>query len=128
MLSFANSAGANGGWELEHLGGELLGYLYIGQLLKGNDWGVAVQKVGIFFEDLFSGSKSNVKVSYRKAKTSTSGGFSSFNKGSKSPTKEVASDDATQEEIDRILDKIADRGYEALNKEEKRKLFEFSKK
>ncbi|TXE08055.1 rhomboid family protein [Algoriphagus aquimarinus] len=128
ILSFANSAGANAGGELAHLGGALLGYLYIIQLRKGNDWGVPVQKVGIFFEDLFSGRKSNVKVSYRKAKTSNSGGFSSFTKDKKSSPTSISSDDATQEEIDKILDKIADRGYEALNKEEKRKLFEFSKK
>ncbi|WP_425636762.1 rhomboid family intramembrane serine protease [Algoriphagus yeomjeoni] len=129
ILSFANSAGANAGGELAHLGGALLGYLYIVQLRKGIDWGVPVQKVGIFFEDLFSGRKSNVKVSYRsKAKTSTGGNFSSFKKAPKSTPSQISSDEATQEEIDKILDKIADRGYEALNKEEKRKLFEFSKK
>ncbi|MEB2774760.1 rhomboid family intramembrane serine protease [Algoriphagus sp. D3-2-R+10] len=128
ILSFANSAGANAGGELAHLGGALLGYLYIIQLRKGNDWGLPVQKVGIFFEDLFSGRKSNVKVSYRKAKTTSGGGFSSFNKSSKSTPTTANSTEATQEEIDKILDKIADRGYEALNKEEKRKLFEFSKK
>lgn len=128
ILSFANSAGANAGGELAHLGGAILGYLYIVQLRKGIDLGVPVQKVGIFFEDLFSGRKSKVKVSYRKAKTNSGGGFSSFNKSSKSTAKPISSDEATQEEIDKILDKIADRGYEALNKEEKRKLFEFSKK
>jgi membrane associated rhomboid family serine protease len=128
ILSFANSAGANAGGELAHLGGALLGYLYITQLRKGNDWGIPVQKVGIFFEDLFSGRKSNVKVSYRNT-NSNRGNSSSFSaKSSKSSPKAVGSDDATQEEIDQILDKIADRGYEALNKEEKRKLFEFSKK
>ncbi|MEB2783339.1 rhomboid family intramembrane serine protease [Algoriphagus persicinus] len=128
ILSFANSAGANAGGELAHLGGALLGYLYIVQLRKGNDWGLPVQRVGIFFEDLFSGRKSNVKVSYRKAKTTSGAGFSSFKKASKSTSTQVGSDEATQEEIDKILDKIADRGYEALNKDEKRKLFEFSKK
>ncbi len=127
IVSFANSAGANAGGELAHLGGALLGYLYIIQLRKGIDWGLPVQKVGIFFEDLFSRRKSKVKVSYRKAKTS-SGGFSPFKKSSKPTPTQVASDEATQEEIDKILDKIADRGYEALDKEEKRKLFEFSKK
>lgn len=128
IVSFANSAGANAGGELAHLGGALLGYLYIVQLRKGIDWGVPVQKVGIFFEDLFSRRKSNVKVSYRKAKTTSGGGFSSFKKSSKSTPTPANSGEATQEEIDKILDKIAARGYEALNKEEKRKLFEFSKK
>jgi hypothetical protein len=127
ILSFANSIGANAGGELAHLGGALLGFLYITQLRKGIDLGIPVQKVGIFFEDLFSGRRSNVKVSYRKEKT-TGGGFDSFGSSSKSATPTTKSDIATQEEIDRILDKIADRGYEALNKEEKRKLFEFSKK
>jgi membrane associated rhomboid family serine protease len=128
ILSFANSIGANAGGELAHLGGALLGFLYITQLRKGVDLGIPVQKVGIFFEDLFSGRRSNVKVSYRKEKT-TGGGFGSFGSfSSKTTTPAPKSDIATQEEIDRILDKIADRGYEALNKEEKRKLFEFSKK
>ena len=128
ILSFANSIGANAGGELAHLGGALLGFLYITQLRKGTDLGIPVQKVGIFFENLLSGRRSNVKVSYRKEKT-TGGGFGSFgSSSSKMATPTPKSDIATQEEIDRILDKIADRGYEALNKEEKRKLFEFSKK
>ncbi|MCS5491508.1 rhomboid family intramembrane serine protease [Algoriphagus limi] len=128
ILSFANSAGANAGGELAHLGGALMGFLYITQLRRGIDWGVPIQKVGIFFENLFKPSRSKVKVSYRKAK-SKSGGFGSFGRSesvSSSPSK--ASNETTQEEIDRILDKIADKGYDALSKEEKRKLFEFSKK
>jgi membrane associated rhomboid family serine protease len=126
ILSFANSAGANAGGELAHLGGALLGFIYITQLRKGIDWGIPVQKVGIFFENFFA-SRKGVKVSYRKKKTSAGYG-STFSKSSKSSTPVTSSSDATQEEIDRILDKIAERGYEALNKEEKRKLFEFSKK
>jgi hypothetical protein len=68
-------------------------------------------------------------VSYRK-KNPSSGGFgSAFSKSINSSSPSTAKGaDATQEEIDRILDKIAEKGYEALNKEEKRKLFEFSKK
>jgi membrane associated rhomboid family serine protease len=127
VLSFANSAGANAGGELAHLGGALMGFLYITQLRRGNDWGVPVQKVGIFFENLFKKSPTKVKVSYRKAKTE-SGSFGSFSSPKSKPTATKSSEETSQEEIDRILDKIADRGYEALNKEEKRKLFEFSKK
>ncbi|MDF2158753.1 rhomboid family intramembrane serine protease [Algoriphagus sp. CAU 1675] len=126
LLSFANSAGANAGGELAHLGGALLGYLYIVQLRKGIDLGVPVQKVGIFFENLFKKNPSRVKVSHRKAKSSH-GGFAGKS-SSKSSSPAQTSGDTSQEEIDRILDKIADRGYEALSKEEKRKLFEFSKK
>jgi len=127
IMSFANSIGANAGGEIAHLGGALLGYLYVVQLRKGTDWGVPVQKVGIFFENLFSRNPSKVKVSYRKAKTTSSGGFGSFSSKTKS-TQEVKPQETSQEEIDQILDKIAAKGYDALSKEEKRKLFEFSKK
>lgn len=127
VLSFANSIGANAGGEIAHLGGALLGYLYITQLRKGNDWGVPVQKIGIFFENLFS-SRGKIKVSYRKTKINPL--FDTFQPkdSSKSSSAKVKSEVVTQEEIDKILDKIAERGYEALSKEEKRKLFEFSKK
>jgi len=127
IMSFANSIGANAGGEIAHLGGALLGYLYIVQLRKGNDFGVPVQKVGIFFENLFSRNPSKVKVSYRKAKTTSAGGFGSFSSKTKT-SQEVKPQDTSQEEIDQILDKIAAKGYDALSKEEKRKLFEFSKK
>ena len=127
ILSFANSIGANAGGEIAHLGGALLGYLYITQLRKGNDWGVPVQRVGIFLENLFSRSRSKVKVSYRKAKTTSSGGFGSFSTKT-NPSTLAKNQEDTQKQIDQILDKIADKGYDALSKEEKRKLFEFSKK
>jgi membrane associated rhomboid family serine protease len=127
ILSFANSIGANAGGEIAHLGGALLGYLYITQLRRGTDLGVPVQKVGIFFENLFKRNRSNVKVSYRKAKTGSNGGFGGFSsKSSSNPSPKQQ--ETTQEEIDKILDKIAEKGYDALSKEEKRRLFEFSKK
>jgi membrane associated rhomboid family serine protease len=127
IMSFANSIGANAGGELAHLGGALLGFLYVTQLRKGIDWGIPVQKVGIFFENLFSRNRSKVKVSYRKAKTANSGGFGGF--ASRADSKPATRPQETsQEEIDQILDKIAAKGYDALSKEEKRKLFEFSKK
>jgi len=126
ILSFANSAGANAGGELAHLGGALMGYLYIIQLRKGTDWGIPIQKVGIFFENLFS-KRQNINVTYRRPKKSSS--FKPFSKAAPSSKPAVKSgSESSQEEIDLILDKIAEKGYEALSKEEKRKLFEFSKK
>jgi membrane associated rhomboid family serine protease len=125
ILSFANSVGANAGGELAHLGGALLGFVYITQLKKGTDLGVPVQRIGIFFENLLSRNRRKVKVSYRKAKTNSGSGFGAFTPKASPATKPA---EATQEEIDRILDKIAEKGYDALSKEEKRKLFEFSKK
>ncbi|MBW3469005.1 rhomboid family protein [Arthrospiribacter ruber] len=126
IIAFVNSAGSNAGGELAHLGGAAMGFLYIKQLQKGKDWGIPIQAIGIFFEKLFD-KKPKVKVSYRKKKTFTASQSYTASDNPK-PTPSVKTGEPTQEEIDKILDKIAERGYEALSKEEKRKLFEFSKK
>ena len=115
LLSFANSIGENAGGEIAHLGGAMLGFGYIYLLRKGWDLGIPIQKVGLFFENL--GTKRAPKVSYRRTSSPKSTGTNSANK-----------ETLTQEEVDKILDKIADKGYEGLTKEEKRKLFEYSKK
>lgn len=136
IVAFANSIGSNAGGELAHLGGALLGFLYVNQLRRGKDWGVPIQAIGLFFENLLR-RRPKVRVSYRKQKTSTSSSskgtdtasnFDSLTSKSNSGSTKVSSKEATQEEIDAILDKIAAKGYDALSKEEKRKLFEFSKK
>lgn len=125
VIAFANSIGNNAGGELAHLGGAAMGFFYILQLQKGNDLGRPIQAVGRFFENLFI-QRPKVKVSYRKKS------FSGMTDPTASKTRKapptIKAADATQEEIDQILDKIADKGYDALSKEEKRKLFEFSKK
>lgn len=116
LVAFANSSGANAGGELAHLGGAALGFLYILQLQKGRDIGSPLQAVGGFFENLFE-KKPKVKVTYRKT---------SSDHPASEPKRTV--DVSTQEEIDKILDKIAEKGYDNLTKEEKRKLFDFSNK
>jgi membrane associated rhomboid family serine protease len=126
IIAFVNSAGSNAGGELAHLGGAAMGYFYVMQLKKGNDWGRPVQAIGQFFERIFA-KKPSVRVSYRKKKTFTSAeGFSTS--GSSVKSAGPIGGAPTQEEIDTILDKIAEKGYDGLTKEEKRKLFEFSKK
>ena len=117
LVAFANSSGSNAGGELAHLGGAALGFLYIRQLQKGRDIGRPVQWVGGLFENLMA-KKPKVKVTYRKKYTGES--------HSAEPKRTV--DVSTQEEIDKILDKIAEKGYDNLSKEEKRKLFDFSNK
>ena len=117
LVAFANSSGSNAGGELAHLGGAALGFLYIRQLQKGSDIGRPVQWVGGIFENLIS-KKPKVKVTYRKKYTGEP--------ATAEPKRNV--DVSTQEEIDKILDKIAERGYDNLSKEEKRKLFDFSNK
>ena len=120
LLSFANSIGDNAGGEIAHLGGAMLGYGYVVLLRKGWDLRLPIQKVGLFFENLFR--RRAPKVSYRRP--AATGSRSSKAEQTQAVTKESLS----QEEVDKILDKIAEKGYEGLTKEEKRKLFEYSKK
>lgn len=122
LVAFANSTGSNAGGELAHLGGAILGYYYVLQLNKGKDIGMPIQAIGAFFTGLFS-KKPNVKVTYRRPGTEMKS-----NKSNSSSSPSSGTTTSTQEEIDKILDKIAEKGYDNLSKEEKRKLFDFSNK
>ncbi|MBN8578051.1 MAG: rhomboid family intramembrane serine protease [Cytophagales bacterium] len=113
VISFIGSVGLNAGGNVAHLGGALIGYVYIKQLQAGVNWGSWITATLDWFKRLFSASP-RVKVTYRKAEPQAK------------PTERISK--ATQEEIDAILDKISDRGYESLSKEEKEKLFNASKK
>lgn len=112
VISFLGSVGTNSGGNIAHLGGALMGFVYIKQLQAGVNWGGWITSVLEWIKNLFK-PRSAVKVTYRKSEP---------NEKPSSPKK------ASQEEIDAILDKISDRGYESLSKDEKEKLFNASKK
>jgi len=115
VLSFIGTIGSNDGGNIAHLGGLLIGFVYTKQLQAGVNWGGWITATIDWFRGLTKPSP-KVKVTYRKSEpTQKSASKQSFNK-------------ATQEEIDAILDKISDKGYESLTKEEKEKLFNASKK
>lgn len=86
--------------EIAHLGGALTGFLYIKSLQRGNDWNA-------LFTGLFK-KKPNLKVASKNAA-------------------KASNDAPRQDEIDRILDKISQSGYDSLNKQEKETLFRASK-
>jgi len=114
ILSFAQSAGPNAGGELAHLAGAGLGFLYIKQLQNGNDLGKPLSSFFTFIKSFFV-RQPKVKVSYRNAQKKKANGRTNSSARSK------------QEEIDAILDKISESGYDSLTKEEKQKLFDASK-
>ena len=102
----------NAGGHIAHLGGALFGYLYIKQLQKGNDLSINFSN---FLERLINTfkTKSNLKKVHKRAKSDYE-----FN----------SEKESKQKEIDKILEKIANSGYESLSKEEKATLFNASKK
>lgn len=122
VLSFLGSVGSNAGGNIAHLGGALMGYIFIKQLQKGNDWGSWVISTMNFFKSFFV-RQPNIKVSYKKKTSSTTSGKSASKSAGSSKSSK-----ASQDEIDAILDKISEKGYESLSKEEKQKLFNASRK
>jgi hypothetical protein len=118
-MSFVGSIGPNAGGDIAHLGGALVGFIYVRQLQKGVDLGSWIQSVLDFFRSFFIRPK--VKVTHRSAPRTRPRAKA----GSSKPT--PASTGVPQDEIDAILDKISAKGYESLTKEEKQKLFNASR-
>ena len=116
VISFLGTTQANAGGNIAHLGGALMGFIYTKQLQAGVNWGSWITITLDWIKGLFS-HKAKVKVTYRKTEP--------VSVNSK-PSSKVSK--ASQEEIDAILDKISDGGYESLTKAEKEKLFNASKK
>ncbi len=123
VISFLGSVGYNAGGNVAHLGGALMGYVYIKQLQKGTDWGAWVIRFLRFVKSLFVRQPS-IKVSHRKQRASAA----PKGKGASGRRGASTSGKASQDEIDAILDKISQSGYESLSKEEKQKLFDASNK
>jgi len=115
IISLAGINGGNPGGEITHLGGALLGFLFVKQLKAGRDMGRPVVATGTWLSRVFQRGPA-MKVTHRTAAS-----------GPGRPTAGNAGPSATPpEEVDLILDKISRSGYESLSKEEKQKLFRAS--
>jgi hypothetical protein len=107
----------NGGGHIAHLGGALAGWWFAASLQKGHDMTRWINQV----IDWFSGGfrlKNSPKKS--KMKVERGGRTADFDYNSR---KKLQS-----EEIDRILDKLKKSGYSSLTTEEKKRLFDASKR
>ena len=120
LISLAGVNGGNPGGEIAHLGGALLGFVFIKQLQAGRDLGRPVQAVGNWFARLTSRQPTmRVSSSTRRPEPVAA--------SATSPARKPAvPGQPLQDEIDTILDKISRSGYESLSKEEKQKLFRAS--
>lgn len=118
VLDLLSLAGNNAGGHFAHLGGAIFGFIYIKQLQTGNDLGAWFNRFADWLVTLLRSrkQKSNMRVSYKRTAGDAKGG------SSKADAHKVP-----QEVIDRILDKIAQQGYDGLSKEEKEQLFRASK-
>jgi hypothetical protein len=103
IFDFLSITGPNAGGHIAHLGGAIFGFFFIQSLKNGNDWCKP-------FENFFK-PKSKLKV------VSKNGHHVSYK-----------NHNPNQSEIDAILDKISQAGYEKLSQQEKEILFSASSK
>ncbi|MEA3496766.1 MAG: rhomboid family intramembrane serine protease [Bacteroidota bacterium] len=107
----------NYGGHIAHLGGALYGFIFVRQLQKGKDIGSWINKL------LFS-----IKEAFKSQKKTKFKTYKGNGKKEQSKPKSTARNIADQKEIDDILDKISQSGYDSLSEKEKERLFDASKK
>ena len=112
VVDFLSIGFTNTGGSLAHLGGSLFGYIYIVLLQRGTDIGAWLTKLIEGIANLFK-KKSSVRLH-------------SYNETPRR-AKPVRPGRISQDEVDTILDKIAQSGYESLTQREKDILFRASK-
>ena len=117
-ISVFGITGNNAGGEFAHIGGAIWGYFYAKAWMKGKDYSQLVTSVINWFTNTF---KRTPKIKVKQGGKQTA----SRVKTDAEYNKEKRANEAA---IDAILDKIKQRGYESLTADEKRELFDRSKK
>ena len=117
FISLFGIVGSNAGGEFAHIGGAILGYLYAKAWQQGKDYSKPVTSIINWFVNLFN-HKPKMKVHKNTKQTAAHMSDAEYNREKR----------ANEAAIDAILDKIKQRGYESLSAEEKRELFDRSKK
>lgn len=111
ILSIIGLSASNPGGNLAHLGGAAWGWLYIRRLQRGQDLGSGIApllgKIAAWFKP-----RERMKVTFRQEQPPPRNDYE-YNR----------QQNAEQEEINRILEKIAQSGYDSLTKREKEILF-----
>ena len=117
LLDTMQFLSGNTGGHISHLAGAFFGVIYIKLLQNGTDLSNIVSTVIDFFVNLFQPSK---KTPFKRVHVNTKKPFA------KAASKIVVKD-KTQQQIDEILDKISQSGYDSLTAEEKEFLFKAGK-
>jgi membrane associated rhomboid family serine protease len=107
----------NTGGHISHLSGALFGFIFIKLLKNGIDLSKIVSRVLEFFTNLF---KKNAASPFKKV-------HKNYSRPVEKSSSRIITKDKAQQQIDEILDKISQSGYDSLTKEEKEFLFKAGK-
>jgi len=114
LIDLLSVTSSNAGGHIAHLGGAALGYFFVFGLGKGFDLTSRFNKIIDYILGLFSiKPKSKLKVKYKRPETDDE-----FRARRSNDNKE----------LDKILDKLKKSGYDSLSPNEKRFLFDASRK
>ena len=124
LIDIIGAAGnTNSGGHIAHLGGAVLGFIFVRQLQQGVDFLHPLEKWINNIFDFLAGRTSSVKMPRSPLKVKYKASV-----GRKRTGGQGDHDLSFQEKLDHILDKIKAHGYESLTEEEKEFLFQASKK
>lgn len=107
----------NTGGHISHLSGALFGFIFIKLLENGIDLSKIVSRVLDFFANIFTKSSSTPFKKVHK----------NYSRPVEKSGSRIITKDKSQQQIDEILDKISQSGYDSLTKEEKEFLFKAGK-
>ncbi len=108
VINFITTVPTNGGSALAAVGGGVIGFLFVWQMKKGNDWGAWMINLVDWVDGLFNPDKKHQKKMEQQRL---------FYKSEKKPF--VKTPHITQQRVDELLDKINQKGYYFLSDEEK---------
>lgn len=120
------TSNSNTGGHFAHLGGAIFGFVFVRLLQEGHDLSLPFNRMAEYIQYLFSFNRAShrinnpLKVIHRKTQTKPKSTADRETKG------ENSLDYQTQ--LDQILDKIKQKGYDSLSDVEKEFLFQASKK
>lgn len=107
----------NTGGHIAHLAGAFFGFVYMKLLQNGTDLSKSVSAITDFFVNLFTPKRLNP---FKKV-------YVNRERLQKKPVSKIVMKDKTQQQIDEILEKIGQSGYDSLTKEEKEFLIKAGK-
>lgn len=123
-IDFLSINGSNAGGHIAHLGGAVIGLLYSYMLNKGTDITRPFNSAIDYLVSIWKGVKSSsTKQPKAKKYNHNSSSQQSYNAQQQS-----ASTPNDREILDNILDKIKKSGYSSLSDDEKKRLFDVSKR
>lgn len=108
LLRLGTVGNGNYGQAAALVTGGLMGYVFVWQLQKGNDWGQWMSDFVNWVDDLFNPQKKHIKMPPKKQL---------FYKSNQKPFEKTPR--VTQQRVDDLLDKINIKGYYSLTEEEK---------